>query len=154
MSVRFRSGVRGRQIGKQPFSATHRWTSGNRYIADPLRPRAQGQDWPNSERPRRFSGTAVFRPKRKFSLPIRVVGFVSITSHPVIPGLYSKAVIHTSYGYPLRFRRDPLRRLLKRGVSVGAIDTFGNRARKRRAMLPTGPSRVIADSMTAAAVRR
>ena len=43
------------------------------------------------------------------------------------------------------------RRLLKRGVSVGAIDAFGNRDRKRRAMSPTGSSKVIADSMTAAA---
>lgn len=74
--------------------------------------------------------------------------------HPVIPGLYSKAVIHISYGYPLRFRRDRPRRLLKRGVSVGAVDALGNRARKRRAMSPTEPLKVIAESMTAAAVRR
>lgn len=57
-------------------------------------------------------------------------------------------------GYPLRFRRDHPRRLVKLGESAGAVDAFGNRTRKRRAMSPTGPSRVIADSITAAAVRR
>jgi hypothetical protein len=46
------------------------------------------------------------------------------------------------------------RRLLKLDLLVGAIDAFGNCARRRRAMSPTGLSKAIADSITAAAVRR
>ncbi len=61
---------------------------------------------------------------------------------------------HLSKGYPLRFRRGRPQRLLKRGVSVGAVDAFGKRARKFRPISPTGPSSIIADSITTAAVRR
>jgi len=90
-------------------------------------------------------------PKQEFAQPSELSALRPVPAVRWNEGLTQKG---HSYGCPLRFRQDRPRRLLKRGVSVGAVDAFGNRVRKRRAMSPTGPSRVIADSMTAAAVRR
>lgn len=68
--------------------------------------------------------------------------------HPPYPHL------RIPYYCNLRVRRDRPRHRKKRGASIGADDVLGNRARRRRAISPTGLLRFIVDSITVAMARR
>ena len=90
-------------------------------------------------------------PKQKLVRPLTLSARRQL---PAVRDAVTRVESDHLYGYCFGFRRDRPRRLLKRGASVGAVDDFGNCARKRLAMSPTGPSKAIADSITAAATRR